>query len=57
MSKQSKNKRGKYLGQCRMEYNILQQWDGKVWREVPDVITPVARASKIHFDVEDALHD
>lgn len=31
--------------------------DGKSWREIPAVVTPAARLRKIHFDVEDALHD
>ena len=50
--------KGKYLGQCRQRFNILEQWEGRKWVRVPDVRdrTP-ARPSRIHFDVEDALHD
>lgn len=57
MSEQPNRKRGEYLGQCRTVFNILEQWDGKTWREIPAVITPTVRSGKIHFDVEDALHD
>lgn len=57
MIEQPKSKRGEYIGQCRTAFNILEQWDGKAWREIPAVITPAARSGKIHFDVEDALHD
>jgi hypothetical protein len=28
---------GEYVGQCRLLFNIIEQWDGKVWRRVPNV--------------------
>lgn len=59
MPKTIKSK-GEYRGQVRHRYNILEQWDGKRWREVANFMDekdywPPNR--KIHFDVEDALHD
>lgn len=41
---------GDYLGQCRKVFNILEQWDGCKWRQVPDV--PDRRnnqAPSLHF--------
>jgi hypothetical protein len=29
---------GKYQGQLRQLFNIIEQWDGKTWCRVPDVI-------------------
>lgn len=49
--------RGIYVGQCRLNYNILEQWNGKKWNEVPNVFHEERRGGKIHFDVEDALDD
>lgn len=46
--------RGTYLGQCRKRLNILEQWDGRHWRRVPDVIDRSScRPAKIYFDVDD----
>lgn len=47
--------RGKYRGECRKRHNILEQWDGKAWRRVPDVIIEDRGPSRMHFDVEDSL--
>lgn len=43
---------GQYLGQCRKLFNILEQWDGKKWRRVPDVIDrrPASPADLHFFD-------
>lgn len=50
--------KGRFLGECRLSHNILEQWDGKKWRRVPDVEYPTLSFSgRLHFDVEDALHD
>ena len=51
--------KGSFIGECRKRYNILEQWNGKRWRQVPDVIIreQSPHYSKIHFDVEDALDD
>lgn len=57
MIEQPKNKRGEYLGQCRRIFNVLEQWNGKAWREIPDVISLAEKPIKTHFDVEDALYD
>lgn len=47
---------GKYRGECRKRHNILEQWDGKAWRRVPDVIIEeCGPRPRMHFDVEDAL--
>lgn len=50
--------KGIYQGQCRKRFNILEQWDGRRWRRVPDVVdrTPY-QPSKIHFDVDDFGRD
>lgn len=49
---------GEYVGQCRSLWNITEQWDGKKWRAVPNVLDrrPQSRA-RINLDVEDALHE
>lgn len=47
---------GEYVGQCRSLWNIIEQWDGKKWRAIPEVQDrrPQPRG-RINFDVEDAL--
>lgn len=42
--------KGSYLGECRLRFNILEQWNGKKWREVPHVIDrQPAEPNKLHF--------
>lgn len=48
---------GRYIGELRSRFNIIEQWDGKQWRKPPEVGDYGRTAGKIHFDVEDALHD
>jgi hypothetical protein len=48
---------GKYVGELRRIFNCLEQWNGKEWCEPPERATYEAHSGKIHFDVEDALHD
>lgn len=41
---------GQYLGQCRKVFNILEQWDGKKWRAIPDVVDRRPQSpAKLHF--------
>lgn len=41
---------GEYLGQCRKQFNILEQWNGREWRRVPDVIDRrPEEPQKLHF--------
>lgn len=46
--------KGQYVGQCRKLFNILEQWNGKKWMRVPEVLDrrPQKRGP-IHFDVDD----
>lgn len=46
---------GEYVGQCRNVFNILEQWDGKRWRAVPDAFDPKEKSSpvKLHFGPDD----
>lgn len=57
MREQGKARAGKYRGELRSRFNILEQWDGKRWREPPEVGEYGKSLAPIHFDVEDALHD
>lgn len=47
--------RGDYLGQCRLLFNILEQWNGSQWMRVPNVVDrrPSTEPVKLHFGPED----
>ncbi len=48
--------KGKYPGECRLNYNILEQWNGKKWKQVPSVEhRPPPFLGRMIFDVEDEL--
>jgi hypothetical protein len=42
---------GSYVGECRLLFNILEQWNGRKWVRVPDVKDnrQHQRPSKLHF--------
>lgn len=44
-----------YIGECRKEHNILQQWNGAEWVRVPEVAPPWPEGHKpnLHFGPED----
>lgn len=47
---------GEYVGQCRSLWNIIEQWDGKKWRSVPEVQDRRPQTpGRTIFDVEDTL--
>lgn len=57
MRDKEKARRGKYRGEIRSHFNCIEQWDGKKWREPPEVgVYGGGLAPRINFDVEDALH-
>jgi hypothetical protein len=37
MRNKAKARKGKYRGELRSRFNIIEQWDGKKWREPPEV--------------------
>lgn len=46
--------KGEYVGQCRLLFNIIEQWDGKKWRRVPSVVDRRQHApAPLHFDPDD----
>ncbi len=50
--------KGKYRGECRLNYNILEQWDGKRWKRVVSVQhKPSPFCGRMIFDVEDMWAD
>lgn len=57
MKDKEQSKPGKYRGELRTRFNNIEQWDGKRWREPPEVgrygrsLAPTI----LRFDVEDAL--
>lgn len=58
MAEPSIKTKGEYIGQVRFRYNILEQWNGRKWKEVKNFIEEKDYwPHKIHFDVEDALND
>lgn len=50
--------KGLYRGHCRLRFNILEQWDGRKWQRVPDVIDRSPQPmGKLHFGPEDFGRD
>jgi hypothetical protein len=57
MREKEKSRKGKYRGELRSRFNILEQWDGKKWREPPEVGVYGGAVTKINFSVENSLLD
>lgn len=55
MRDKGKARRGKYKGELRSRFNVIEQWNGVRWAEPPEVGDYGDDLAPIHFDVEDGL--
>ena len=55
MRKREKDRKGSYRGELRSRFNTIEQWDGKRWREPPEVgwtNETIHGNGPLHFDVD-----